>query len=671
MSELQLTTLTLPAADLGMENPLAPLAPPGDAHAQMRFGDGIPDEIRRQAGYGRHRGCLPYRVQDGYNRDRKSRALRVAVLQNGHLRATFLLDYGGRMASLVHLPSGRELLAANPVFQPANLAIRNAWFSGGVEWNIGVIGHSPFTCAPLHAERLTAPGGMPVLRLREWERIRQTPFQLDIWLPDQSPFLCVRVTIRNPHDREVPMYWWSNIAVPETPGGRVLVPAGHAFRFDYTGIMDRIPVPHWKGMDISYPQQIDRSADFFFDLAEGQRPWIAALDADGRGLVQTSTPRLRGRKLFVWGMAPGGRRWQTFLAEPGQAYAEIQAGLARTQMECIPMPARAVWHWTEAYGLMALPPDEIHGVEWEKAWRRVDRQLDATLPVAEMERHAAVGDTLAALPAATRLHTGSGWGGLDVRRRRRTTELGGMFADAFAADPLGPDQTPWLQLLEEGTFPAPPPETAPGAWMIQKEWRELLEDALAAGGADNWLGWLHAGVMRYADGDRAGAVAAWNRSLDHTRTAWALRNLAVIARQEKRFDEAVGLMDEACALIPDLLPLGVEWGATLLEAGRADGWLERVARLAPAVQQHGRIRLLVARAALATDRLDEAEAILRGPIEVSDLREGETLLSDTWFQLATRRLALETGAPVDDALRARARQAYPLPPHLDFRGSAG
>ena len=207
--------------------------------------------------------------------------------------------------------------------------------------------------------------------------------------------------------------------------------------------------------------------------------------------------------------------------------------------------------------------------------------------------------------------------------------------------------------------------------MIQKEWRELLEDALAAGGADNWLGWLHAGVMRYADGDRAGAVAAWNRSLDHTRTAWALRNLAVIARQEKRFDEAVGLMDEACALIPDLLPLGVEWGATLLEAGRADGWLERVARLAPAVQQHGRIRLLVARAALATDRLDEAEAILRGPIEVSDLREGETLLSDTWFQLATRRLALETGAPVDDALRARARQAYPLPPHLDFRGSAG
>ena len=61
---------------------------------------------------------------------------RVAVLENDHLRATFLLELGGRLWSLLHKPTGRELLSVNPVFQPANLAIRNAWFSGGVEWNI-------------------------------------------------------------------------------------------------------------------------------------------------------------------------------------------------------------------------------------------------------------------------------------------------------------------------------------------------------------------------------------------------------------------------------------------------------------------------------------------------------------------------------------------------------
>ena len=56
----------------------------------------------------------------------------------------------------------------------------------------------------------------------------------------------------------------------------------------------------------------------------------ASLDADGAGLAQTSTARLRGRKLFVWGAGEGGRRWQEWLTEPGSGgYAEIQAGLAK------------------------------------------------------------------------------------------------------------------------------------------------------------------------------------------------------------------------------------------------------------------------------------------------------------------------------------------------------
>ena len=78
-----------------------------------------------------------------------------------------------RLWSLVHKPSGRELLDVNPVFQLANLAIRNVWFSGVVEWNIGIIGHSPFACSPLFAARVERLDGTPILRMYEWERIRQ------------------------------------------------------------------------------------------------------------------------------------------------------------------------------------------------------------------------------------------------------------------------------------------------------------------------------------------------------------------------------------------------------------------------------------------------------------------------------------------------------------------
>ena len=68
--------------------------------------------------------------------------------------------------------------------------------------------------------------------------------------------------------------------------------------------------------------------DLFFDIPASGRKWEAALDGSGTGLVQTSTDRLQGRKLFMWGSGSGGRHWQEFLSAPGRAYLEIQAGLA-------------------------------------------------------------------------------------------------------------------------------------------------------------------------------------------------------------------------------------------------------------------------------------------------------------------------------------------------------
>lgn len=113
-----------------------------------------------------------------------------------------------------------------------------------------------------------------------------------------------------------------------------------------------------------------RAVDFFFELPPEEQPWIAALDAEGNGLAQASTDRLRGRKLFVWGEASGGRRWQEWLSPglQGDGYAEIQAGLARTQLEHLKLPGATNWHWLEAYGRVSVDPASVHG-EWTAARR--------------------------------------------------------------------------------------------------------------------------------------------------------------------------------------------------------------------------------------------------------------------------------------------------------------
>src|SRR5207244_4744905 len=130
-------------------------------------------------------------------------------------------------------------------------------------WKISVVGHSAFTCSPLFAARVVGDDGTPVLRLYEWDRVRRVPFQIDCWLSNDSPFLLTRVGITNPNDHTVPMYWWSNIAVPERPDVRVLSPADHASRHNYDGTLVEHRVPVYDGVDRHYPTTHDPAPDHY------------------------------------------------------------------------------------------------------------------------------------------------------------------------------------------------------------------------------------------------------------------------------------------------------------------------------------------------------------------------------------------------------------------------
>jgi Tfp pilus assembly protein PilF len=670
MSELRVETYRMPAAGMGPENPL-PIFPPPGGGAAMRFSQEIPEEERRYFGYGSAGGCLPHRLQDNYDRRRRDRAFKAVVLENDLLRAVFLIEIGGRLWSLFHKPLHRELLYVNPVFQPANLAVRDAWVSGGVEWNVGIPGHTPYTVSPLFAARVDGPKGLPVLRMYEWDRIRRVPYQLDFSLPDGSSWLFVQVRLANTRDAATPMYWWSNIAVEERRDLRVIVPASRSYHSEKEKGLSLIPIPSWNGMDRSYPVNWPSAGDDFYHLEEGQRPWIAALDGEGAGLVQASTSRLRGRKMFVWGQGPGGRRWKEFLAVADRPYLEIQAGLGRTQGQCLPMPPGAEWTWLEAYGLMEADPRAVHGADWAVARAAVESRLEKALPQRALEEALERARDVARRPPREIIQRGSGWGALERRRAERAGEppfcSGEMIFDDAS---LGEDQAPWLALLEEGALPSRDPDELPGAWMVQPEWRRLLESAVSAGRGDHWLSRLHLGVMACHAGEPGRAKEEWEKSLKMTPNAWACRNLAVIAKHEGRLSEAADLYLTACRAAPQRTALIIESLKTLIQAGRPREALDLRAGAPPEVREPGRVKLLGAQAALEAGELDEVERLLQSRLEVANMREGEVALTDLWFGMHERRLAAAENVPVTDELRRRVRQKFPPPAHLDFRMDA-
>ncbi|MBN1676028.1 MAG: DUF5107 domain-containing protein [Kiritimatiellae bacterium] len=667
MSTLRFETLTMPGARLGGLNPLPVLHPLRTGNEATKRGGRTAGKDDLHIGYGIELPCLPYGVQDGYDRVRGPRPFRTAVLENDLIRATFLLELGGRLWSLFDKAANRELLYVNPVFQPANLAIRNAWFSGGIEWNMGIRGHSPFTCSPLFAARLTSRRGEPVLRLYEFERVRCCAFQMDFHLRDDRPFLFARICIRNPHGAERPMYWWTNAAVAEADGVRVLIPADSAYRFDYEGGLKPSPVPIQDGQDVSYPKNMSHAKDFFYRIPDGCPPWQAALGGDGYGIVQTSTPLLKGRKMFVWGTGQGGRTWQDYLSEPGHPYFEIQAGLGRTQSGCIPMPAGATWTWLEAWGPLQADAGRAHGGDWAAAQAEVESRLQAAIEPAWLAEEMARGAEWGERPPDELVQAGSGWGALERRRRAASGERP-LCSPAlpFPEDTLGSEQAPWRHLLEHGVLPETAPAEAPGAWMTQREWFDRLRHSVSAGAGAHWLAWLHLGLMHYARREPAEARAAWERSVALQPSAWAYRNLALLACHAREHARCAALYMHACRLarLPQLF---TECGRALIAAGRPAEVGPLFDALDESARHGGRIQLVRAQAALEADDLDAVERFVDSAPVIPDIREGEVTLTDLWFALQERKLAATEGTPIDDALRKRARRDFPPPAHLDFR----
>ena len=524
MTELRIEPFVLPAADLGPENPLPVVTDAVDLHARVRTAPSFHEEDKENLGWGFPPSILPYRLQDGFNRDRRPRAFQAAVLENEHLRAVFLPELGGHLWSLVSKDSGEELLSSNPVFQPCNLALRKAWISGGIEWNFGWTGHWPLTCSPLFAARRTLPDGTPELRMWEFERVRRMPVQIDAWLPAGSKALYVRSSIHNANGRMTPVYWWTNIAAPQRPGTRVLVSADETILYDYlAGAMGACALPAYGDEQITYPGRMRGSRDFFFRVpASEKNPWEIALQPDGRGLFQTSTQRLRGRKLFRWGVQPGGQTWQRYLCTPD--YIEIQAGLARTQSHHLPMPAGETWSWVEAFGEVA-PGPEAFADDWAVARAAGERAVRDLVPADVLDALLASSAAWAGEPprADEIFHAGSGWGALETRRRPAgEPPFPGLPGIVFPAGSCGGDQAPWLALLDGGTIARRPVTDEPGAFGTV-EYLAALEASFGRPGGRNWLSLFHWGVLLWQDGKTAGRPPAPRRRTPGRAGAWGWR----------------------------------------------------------------------------------------------------------------------------------------------------
>ena len=656
-TKLYSISFMMPCQDMNGTSSVPPLSKLNFWHRNGDSGVGEDDEL--YIGYGHVPSPYPYKMQDMYTRELHDREMHAIVLENEYLKATFLPEWGGKLMSLIDKEKMRDLLYCNTVMRPCNLAIRNAWTSGGVEWNCGMFGHNVHTCDTMFTTTTELSDGTPVLRMYEYERVRRVVQQMDFFLPEGSKMLYARNRIINPLPDVVPMYWWSNIAVPETPDTRIIVNADKAYMADNgTSLQDMLT---YSDADCTYPINVPAAMDFFYKIPDLGRRYEAALDADGYGLIQTSTHRLKGRKLFCWGQNPGGDRWQEYLTEDGSSdrYIEIQAGLAHTQYECLPMPPNTTWEWLEAYGAMNADGDKVHG-QWQEAKAEVASRLDEIITAEALEELLEATKPMAKAKATGELlFRGSGWGALENMLRAKIGRP--QMAAHLDFGEVGSEQADWVTLMKRGTMPEHDPMDEPVSWMLQREWIGMLEGAADGGDLTNWYTQLQLGVAYLCSQRLQEAYERIDRSYKLCPSPWALHALANFKRNLGDVNAAAALCAKASRMRINDASLAKEAMELLINADMNEEAIALAAELPEDIRSIGRVKIYIAKAYINLGDAKAAEEVFNadGGLVLPDIREGELIITDLYLRMLELK-AKEAGEEFD-------RNTAKVPPQFDYR----
>lgn len=591
---------------------------------------------------------LPYRMQDRYTRQKQTLKLPTVILENNHLRAEFLPGYGGRLYSLYNKDDKKELLYRNPVIQPANLAIRNAWFSGGIEWNIAQLGHTFTTCDDVFFSAVSTEDGYEFLRMYDYERTKGLLWQIDFHLPEDSKQLYAHVSILNTHPLPVPMYWWTNIAVREEPGCRIFSETKEVIYIEPDSLKgysahayghSRLPyLPVLSGADASYPLHFDYANEYFFQNSKNMAsPWEAITYQDGNCFYERSTQPLSTRKMFCWGKHSGGRHWLDYLSVPGNGnYVEIQAGLTPTQLHGMEMPADGTICFTQAFGGTTIEPGSGNHDSYDISSDIVRTAVNTALPdsrILSMDQHF---KTLSSLPCTKLLHTGHGWGALENIRRQKEDKSLLPEQFYFPAESLTQEQADWLALMQGQTLKELTIEDLPVSWMTDPDFIPYLLASLQTN-PGNTAAMAHLGTILYESGHFKQAIELWNQAVRLNPLPIFWRNLAYAAHQDKDLPKAISFMEHITFeeyMMSDHAFLE-EYFSLLLEDSQWAKVYSLYQKLPDKLQTLERLLIPVCQSALELNEYHFLESAFQ--YDFAQIREGETTLTTIWFEYARRK----------------------------------
>ena len=271
------------------------------------------------------RRLYPYHSFVGYSHDGFPQDWKIIKMENQHIEIYILPEVGGKVWGAIDKSNGEEFIYRNEVMKFRNISLRGPWTSGGIEFNFGVIGHTPATATPVDYTTRKNQDGSVSTFVGGIDLPSRTHWRVEINLEKDRSNFKTKAIWYNPTPSVQAYYNWMTAAAFAQDDLEMIFPGNKYLK--HSGEVKSWPVDN-EGRNLTYYNNNRFEGHKSYHVVGQWKNFFGGYyHSDNYGFGHWAKhDEMPGQKLWLWALSDEGGIWEDHLTDNDGQYVEFQAG---------------------------------------------------------------------------------------------------------------------------------------------------------------------------------------------------------------------------------------------------------------------------------------------------------------------------------------------------------
>ncbi|NAS10469.1 DUF5107 domain-containing protein [Poritiphilus flavus] len=267
----------------------------------------------------------PYFKFEVYGHESRKQDWKVVTLENEYIKVFVLPEIGGKVWGAIEKSTGEEFLYKNEVVKFRNIAMRGPWTSGGIEFNFGIIGHTPATATPVDYVLKNNEDGSVSCIVGNMDLPSRTLWRVEIRLEKDKAYFETNASWNNPTSLNQSYYNWMTAAAEARQDLEFFIPGDQYL--EHGGDPHAWPVDD-KNRNLAFYRNNNFGPSKSYHIVGDYQDFFGGYyhDKDFGFGHWAPYEQMPGQKLWLWALSRSGGIWEDLLTDTDGQYIEFQAG---------------------------------------------------------------------------------------------------------------------------------------------------------------------------------------------------------------------------------------------------------------------------------------------------------------------------------------------------------